>query len=121
MIAYGLVAVAPWYYYALLLPLIISFVYVPSGIGAICCLFIIHKLPNLRRVLVVVGLIAVVGFVAPLIWRTVSSPQSKLFESEWFNATWNTPTRTTTATASRIQRDRDDERLNAHRPDRGGA
>jgi ABC-2 type transport system permease protein len=87
MIAYGLVAVAPWYYYALLLPLIISFVYVPSGIGAICCLFIIHKLPNLRRVLVVVGLVAVIGFIAPLVWRTVSSPQSKLFESEWFNAT----------------------------------
>src|SRR5689334_4256183 len=87
MIAYGLVAVAPWYYYALLVPLIISFVYVPSGIGAICCLFIIHKLPHLRRVLVIVALIAVIGFVAPLVWRTVSSPQSKLFESEWFNAT----------------------------------
>src|SRR3954466_10507775 len=86
MIAYGLVAAAPWYYFALLLPLIISFVYIPSGIGAICCLFIIHKLPNLRRVLVVVTLLAVIGFVAPLVWRTVSSPQSKLFESEWFNA-----------------------------------
>src|SRR3990170_4796304 len=40
MIAYGIVAGAPWYYYALLLPLIISFVYIPSSLGAICCLFI---------------------------------------------------------------------------------
>ena len=38
MIAYGIVAEAPWYYYLLLLPLIISFVYIPCGIGAICCL-----------------------------------------------------------------------------------
>ena len=53
MIAYGIVAGAPWYYYVLLLPLIISFVYIPCGIGAICCLLVIHKLPNLRKIIVV--------------------------------------------------------------------
>ena len=29
MIAYGIVVGAPWYYYLLLVPLIISFVYIP--------------------------------------------------------------------------------------------
>ena len=53
MIAYGIVAEAPWHYYLLLLPLIISFVYIPCGIGAICCLLVIHKLPNLRKIIVV--------------------------------------------------------------------
>ena len=53
MIAYGIVAEAPWYYYVLLLPLIVSFVYIPCGIGAICCLLIIHKLPHLRKIIVV--------------------------------------------------------------------
>ncbi len=53
MISYGIVAGTPWYYYVLLVPLIISFVYIPSGVGAICCLFVIHKLPRLRRIIVV--------------------------------------------------------------------
>src|SRR3954463_10722706 len=56
MIAYGIVAEAPWYYYVLLLPQIIAFVYIPSGVGALACLFIIHKLPRMRRLIVVGGL-----------------------------------------------------------------
>ena len=46
MIAYGIVAGAPWYYYFLLVPLIVSFVYIPCSIGAICCMFIIHSCRN---------------------------------------------------------------------------
>src|SRR5688572_7824177 len=53
MIAYGIVAGAPWYYYLFLVPLIISFVYIPCGVGAILCLLVIHKLPQLRRIIVI--------------------------------------------------------------------
>jgi ABC-2 type transport system permease protein len=87
MIAYGIVAGAPSYYYMLLLPLIVSFVYIPSGIGALCCLFIIHKLPELRRIIVGTVAIAVIAMVVPPIWRTINSPQSKLFGTEWFQDT----------------------------------
>jgi ABC-2 type transport system permease protein len=87
MIAYGIVAGAPSYYYMLLVPLIISFVYIPSGIGALCCLFIIHKLPELRRIIVGGLAIAVIAMVVPPIWRTINSPQSKLFGTEWFQDT----------------------------------
>jgi ABC-2 type transport system permease protein len=87
MIAYGIVAGAPSYYYMLLLPLIISFVYIPSGVGALCCLFVIHKLPELRRIIVATVAIAVIAMVVPPIWRTVNSPQSKLFGTEWFQDT----------------------------------
>ena len=87
MIAYGIVAGAPSYYYLLLLPLIISFVYIPSGVGALCCLLIIHKLPQLRRIIVATVAIAVIAMVAPPIWRTINSPQSKLFGTEWFQDT----------------------------------
>src|SRR5215213_177348 len=87
MIAYGIVAGAPSYYYMLLLPLIISFVYIPSGVGALCCLLIIHKLPQLRRIIVAALAIAVIAMVAPPIWRTINSPQSKLFGTEWFQDT----------------------------------
>ena len=42
MISYGIVVAAPWYYYWLLMPLIISFVYIPCALGSICCLWIIQ-------------------------------------------------------------------------------
>ncbi|HEX5470702.1 MAG TPA: hypothetical protein VFW73_02395, partial [Lacipirellulaceae bacterium] len=87
MIAYGIVAGAPVVYYVLLLPLIISFVYIPSGVGAICCLLIVHKLPKLRKVIVAGVALLVIVFVIPLIWQTVNSPQSKLFGTVWFHET----------------------------------
>ena len=34
LLAYGVVVHAPWYYYVLLLPMIVSFVYVPCAIGS---------------------------------------------------------------------------------------
>src|SRR5262245_24079541 len=82
MTAYGIVAEAPWYYYVLLLPLIVSFVYIPCSIGAICCLFVIRRLPQLRRIITVGALVLVVFAVTPLVWRTISSPQSRLFGHE---------------------------------------
>jgi ABC-2 type transport system permease protein len=87
MIAYGMVAGAPWYYYVMLAPLILAFVYIPCSLGAICCLFVIHRLAKLRKTIVVVALVLLVIVVAPLVWRTVSSPQSRLFGSEWFQET----------------------------------
>src|SRR3954453_3935476 len=87
MIAYGIVAGAPWFYYCLLPPLIVSFVYIPCSIGAISCLFVIHRLPNLRRIVVVGALLLLVCAVTPMVWRTVNSPQSRLFGNEWFQDT----------------------------------
>jgi ABC-2 type transport system permease protein len=87
MIAYGIVAGAPWYYYVLLLPLIISFVYIPCGVGAVCCLVIIYKLPHFRKMIVIGAGLVTACVAVPLVWRTVSSPQSRLFGSEWFTET----------------------------------
>jgi ABC-2 type transport system permease protein len=87
MVAYGIVAGAPWYYYLLLLPLIVSFVYVPCAIGAICCLFIIHRLPKLRRIILGAAALVVIAVAIPPIWQTVSTPQSRLFGNVWFEET----------------------------------
>ena len=48
LVAYGLVSAAPWFYYALLIPFIVTFVYVPAGVGAIICLLIVNWLPRVR-------------------------------------------------------------------------
>jgi ABC-2 type transport system permease protein len=87
MVAYGIVNAAPWYYYALLVPLILSFVYIPCSIGAICCLYIIRRMPQLRRIVVAAAALAVIAVTVPAIWQTVNTPESRLFGSDWFNET----------------------------------
>jgi ABC-2 type transport system permease protein len=71
----------------LLVPLIVSFVYIPCSIGAILCMLVIHKLPQLRRIVVVGALVALVIAVMPMVWKTVNSQQSRLFGNEWFQET----------------------------------
>lgn len=86
-VAYGLVVGAGWQYYVLILPLILSFVYIPCSLGAIACLLIVYKLPKLKTAfvgLVAIGIIAATGY---SIWETVRSPQSDLFGAAWFNET----------------------------------
>lgn len=87
MIAYGIVVEAPWYYYGLIIPLIISFVYIPSSVGAIACLLIIYKLPRMRVLIVATSATLVLAAASWSIWQTVSGPQTRLFGSEWFQET----------------------------------
>jgi ABC-2 type transport system permease protein len=87
MIAYGIVTHASWFYFAQLLPLIVAFVYIPCSVGAILCLFIIYKLPDLRRVIVGAAAVAVIAITFPAIWQTLESPKSGLFDSTWFQET----------------------------------
>jgi ABC-2 type transport system permease protein len=87
MIAYGIVAGAPWFYYCLMLPLIMAFVYIPSSLGALSCLLIIYKLPSLRSVIVGGAALVTTLVAARSIWLTVSGPQAQLFGSEWFQET----------------------------------
>lgn len=87
MIAYGIVVGAPWYYYLLILPLIVSFVYIPSGVGALCCMFIIYRLPRMRVLIVGGAALAATLIAGWSIWQTVSGPQTRLFGAQWFQET----------------------------------
>jgi len=87
MVAYGIVVGAPWHYFALLLPLIVAFVYIPCGLGALGCLWIIHKIPKLRKVIVGTASIMLIVLTGKYIWNTISVPQSSLFGAEWFQET----------------------------------
>ena len=87
MLAYGVVVGAPWYYYALLLPMIVAFVYIPCGIGAVCCLLLVSKFPKLKVAIVASVAMASVLLAGRAIWNTVSGPQIELFGNEWFDQT----------------------------------
>ncbi len=84
LLAYGMVADAPWYYYALLLPYLVAFVYVPSGMGAVLCLVAAHRLPS-RPVRALIGagaLVAVVVFW--FLWRLLGGSETDLLTPRWF-------------------------------------
>jgi ABC-2 type transport system permease protein len=49
LVAYGLVAGVPWYYFALLLPYLVGFVMLPGGVSAVLCLLLVRFLPRNRK------------------------------------------------------------------------
>ncbi|BBO33489.1 putative ABC transporter permease subunit [Lacipirellula parvula] len=87
LLAYGLVAKAPWYYYAYMLPLMASFAYIPCTIGAICCLLLIYRLPNLRRIAVGVAALGIIVVAYQSIWNTLEFSETEFLGNSWFKDT----------------------------------
>jgi ABC-2 type transport system permease protein len=84
LLAYGVVAHAPWYYYVLLLPFLLAFVYIPIAIGAIVCLAVMRHIPDGRMVVLIgSGLIFLAGG-AWLAWSTLCGADNELLTSDWF-------------------------------------
>ena len=88
LIAYGVVVSAPWYYYAYLPWMMISFAYIPCVLGALSCLLLISHVPHLRRI--VVGFIAlvVVAIAYTSIWQTLDIKDADLLGAAWFKQTF---------------------------------
>ncbi len=78
ILAYGIMADAPWYYYLMIFPFVFCFVYIPAGIGAIVCLFIICFMPGKRRVVLFIlcGLLLATGYW--LVWSLSEGPGKRL-------------------------------------------
>ncbi len=84
MVAYGVVADANWYYYAILIPFMAAFVYIPGSLGAIVCLLLMRYLPaNRMRLLTAAGLVALV-IALWMVWSLATSPKSDLLTPGWF-------------------------------------
>jgi ABC-2 type transport system permease protein len=87
LLAYGLVAKAPWYYFAYMLPLMAAFAYIPCSLGAICCLLLIYRLPRLRRVAVGIVALAIIVVAYQSIWKTLEFSETEFLASSWFKDT----------------------------------
>ncbi|MCA9196486.1 MAG: hypothetical protein KDA87_03070 [Planctomycetales bacterium] len=87
LVAYGCVARSPWYYYFMLLPFLVSFVFIPTSIGSILCLLVVSFFPKYRFWLL--------GFVAAMVlavfgtfFFTAFAGESKdLLSALWFQNT----------------------------------
>ena len=84
LVAYGVVRGAPWTYYLLMLPFMVSFVVIPATLGAICCMAAVAWLGSLRmHVLAILGTVACAG-AAWLGWSLFGSAPSGGGTTEWF-------------------------------------
>jgi ABC-2 type transport system permease protein len=84
LVAYGVASAAPWYYFALLLPFVIAFVYIPAAMGGILCLLVVNRLPSIRVHALVLSLLAVVASLSWLAWTILHGTETNLMTPEWF-------------------------------------
>ena len=84
LVAYGVESHAQWYYYVLLLPFMLTFVYIPGSLGAILCLVLVYRIPRLRQHwLVAIGVtVMIVLFVAA--WMSLTAGSNDLLTPPWF-------------------------------------
>ena len=84
LLAYGIVDGAPWYYYALLLPFLVAFIYIPVGIGAIICLLVVRFFPKNRTAVLVAACLLLVSFAMWMCWLLLTGTESDLLTPTWF-------------------------------------
>ncbi|MBI3839543.1 MAG: hypothetical protein HY288_16610 [Planctomycetia bacterium] len=84
LVAYGLQADAPWYYFALLLPFMAAFIYIPGGIGAILCMLFIHRVARIQRHFVAFSAWAAVAAAILFAWSLLGKTEGNLLTPIWF-------------------------------------
>jgi len=82
--AYGLVVDAPWYFYALLLPYMIAFALIPSGLGAIACLLIVRLLARYRKFALGALCLVTLAALGLMLWSVIAGNDGNLLTNRWF-------------------------------------
>jgi ABC-2 type transport system permease protein len=84
LVASGTVMKAPWYYFALLPPFMLAFVFIPSTLGGILCLLVVDRLGRIRKLAVQVGALLLTIGVIWLGWSILNGAKSDLMTPRWF-------------------------------------
>jgi len=84
LLAYGIVAEAPWYYYAMLPLYLVAFIYIPVAVGAIICLWVVRRIPDNRLVVLIFGGLLLLGGAVWMGWSLLTGPESDLLTPSWF-------------------------------------
>jgi ABC-2 type transport system permease protein len=89
LLAYGVVMEAPWYYYGMLLPYLLAFIYIPVAFGAMICLTVVRRIPDSRLTVLILGGVMLVLGVVWIVWLLLSDPKGDLLTSTWFRELLN--------------------------------
>jgi ABC-2 type transport system permease protein len=84
LVAHGVQTGASWYYFALLLPFMAAFIYIPGGVGAILCIVFVHRLARIRRHFVAGFVLLVIAGVVLLCWSLLKKTEGNLLTPVWF-------------------------------------
>jgi ABC-2 type transport system permease protein len=86
LVAYGSVEQSGWYYFAVLLPFLIGFAYIPGSIGAIAALVMVRWLPRraIRSVAVGIAVAALLAVVMLVVWLRSGRTETGLLTPGWF-------------------------------------
>ena len=83
LIAYGLVADAPWYYYVMLGPFVIAFVCIPAALGSIACMWIVNWLPSIRLYALPIGIACCALALGGVAWVLVAAQSENMMTPMW--------------------------------------
>lgn len=72
LVAYGIVAAAPWWFYVLMPLYFLGFTLLPGSAGALLALLLVNFVPNRRRTLLVVLIIATVLAAGWWVWSSLA-------------------------------------------------
>lgn len=84
LVAYGIASRAPWYYYAMLAPYLVAFIYIPAAIGAMVCLWVVRRVPDSRLAVLVGSAALIVASMVWLAWVVLRDPANDLLTPGWF-------------------------------------
>ena len=84
LLAYGVVEHAPWYYYLMLLPFLVAFIYIPVAIGGIICLWVVRRIPDSRLAVAIAGGVVLVAAGAWVAWLLLNDPKGDMLTPGWF-------------------------------------
>jgi ABC-2 type transport system permease protein len=87
LIAYGIVRDAPWSFFIMLIPFIVTFVVIPASIGSILCMLVVAGLPRLRLHALSISLAIAATGILWVSWATFGAVQSQLLTAAWFEET----------------------------------
>jgi ABC-2 type transport system permease protein len=82
LIAYGLVAVAPWYFYALLPLFFFGFVLLPGSLGALLCLLVVNYVPRQRKQVLLGVVLVLSALVVAWVWQVVRHAPTETVDRE---------------------------------------
>jgi ABC-2 type transport system permease protein len=85
LIAYGIVMGAPWYYFAMLLPFMVSFVCIPAAIGTLLCILVVDWLPSIRLHAMTLAIVGGAICLALLGWLLMAAQSEDVMTPRWLD------------------------------------